>query len=297
MKSIIITLLSLILIAASFVWFISDRDRSMWLLNTAVSIANPANVNEDIEYGQKPWQKLDVYPAKDVNNAPVVVFVHGGSWRHGRKDQYRFAADAFLRLGYTVVLPDYIKYPSPQAKFPSFAEDAAAAVAWVKNNISKHNGNPEQVFLSGHSAGAHTVAILTTDSKYLQAEGLSEKDIAGVAGIAGPYSFVPDWEVTKAVFGPENRYPLMDVFNYVDGNEPPTILLHSAADQQVGQYNTDGYFDRLQEKGVNAKKVIYTEPSHIDMVTMLHPWFAKQDEVAKDIDRFFRSLIQPQGDS
>ena len=83
----------------------------------------------------------------------------------------------------------------------------------------------------------------------------------------------------------------MDVFNYIDGNEPPTILLHSQADQQVGQYNTDGYHERLIANGVNAKKVIYSAPSHTDMVAMLHPWLEKEDAITDDIDAFFRSLL------
>ncbi len=291
MKKTLFILGFLAAIAAVLTLIIKDRDRSMWVLNTAVKIANPHPVVSDIQYGDKAWQKLDIYPAQDVSKAPVIVFVYGGSWRHGRKDQYRFAADAFIRLGYTVVLPDYIKYPNPEAKFPSFAEDTAAATAWVKKNIGEYNGDADNVFLAGHSAGAHTVAILTADAQYLNKVGLTENDIRGVAGIAGPYSFIPDWEVTKAVFGPAERYPLMDVFNYIDGAEPATILLHSSNDAQVGQYNTDGLHERLQTAGVTSKKVIYAEPSHTDMVTMLHPWFVKQDDVAKDIDAFFRTLI------
>ena len=288
----ILILVSIIAFGALTLLFVlNDRDRSLWALNTAIKLSNPHPVSADIEYGSQPWQKLDVYPAQNTKSAPVVIFIHGGSWRHGRKDQYRFAADAFIRKGYTVVLPDYIKHPNEEARFPSFATDAALAIKWVKDNISKLNGDPNKVFLAGHSAGAHTVAIVTTDSQYLKQVGLSEKDIAGVAGIAGPYSFIPDWEVTKAVFGPPSRYPLMDVFNYIDGNEPPTILLHSQADQQVGQYNTDGYHERLIANGVNAKKVIYSAPSHTDMVAMLHPWLEKEDAITDDIDAFFRSLL------
>ena len=291
MKILSVVVVIFAFLALTLYYIASDRDRSLWLLNNAIKLTNPHPVSSDIQYGDKEWQKLDVYPSQVSKSAPVVVFIHGGSWRHGRKDQYRFAADAFIRKGYTVVLPDYIKHPNEEARFPSFANDAALAVRWVKQNISKLNGNPDKLFLAGHSAGAHTVAILTTDPQYLSQVGLSEKDIAGVAGIAGPYSFIPDWEVTKAVFGPPSRYPLMDVFNYVDGNEPPTILLHSKADEQVGQYNSDGYYERLVSNGVKAKKVIYNEPSHIDMVTMLHPWFIKQHDVADDIDQFFKALM------
>lgn len=280
----------LLVMAATLLFFVSDRDRGMWLLNSAISIANPQPVVSDLRFGEKEWQKLDVYPQQKT--APVVVFIHGGSWRHGRKDQYRFAADAFLRLGYTVVLPDYVKHPSKQARFPQSVVDGAKALAWVKANIAQHNGDPNNIFLAGHSAGAHTVAMLSTDKQYLAAQGLSTKDIRAIAGIAGPYSFIPDWYVTQEVFGPPSKYPLMDVFNYVDGSEPSTLLLHSVADQQVGQYNIDGLSARMSKANVDVETVLYQDISHIDIVLKLHPWFASGTHVAKDIDKFFRQRLR-----
>ena len=244
---------------------------------------------DDISFGQQDWQKLDVYPQDEA--APVVVFIHGGSWRHGRKDQYRFAADAFHRQGYTVVVPDYVKYPDERAKYPSFAIDGAKAVAWVKDNIDQYNGDATKVFVAGHSAGAHTALMLATDKQFLNAEGLTPKDLSGVIGIAGPYSFIPDWEVTQAVFGPPQNYPLMDVLNYVDGDEPSTLLLHSSADVQVGQYNQEKLSSALQDKGVDVEAVFYQTPSHIDMVTHLHPWFEKQDSLMSDINQFIQKRI------
>lgn len=290
MKKILIVILILAAFAAASLWFVSDRDRGLWALTAALKITNPIESNTDIAYGDKTWQKLDVYPQDKVSS--VVIFIHGGSWRHGRKDQYRFAADAFHRLGYTVVLPDYVKYPSTEAHYPSFAIDAAKAIAWVKANINKHNGDANNIFLAGHSAGAHTALMVATDSQFLKAEGLSENDIRAVAGIAGPYSFIPDWEVTQAVFGPPQNYPLMDALNYVDGQEPSTILLHSKGDTQVGQYNQEKLAAKLKAAKVDVQTVLYQGLGHIDMVTHLHPWFTKHANVSADIDDFFRARIK-----
>jgi len=288
-KNILIIVLILALLGAGFVWFISDRDRGLLFLTTALKISNPIDTVNDISFGQQDWQKLDVYPQDEA--APVVVFIHGGSWRHGRKDQYRFAADAFHRQGYTVVVPDYVKYPDERAKYPSFAIDGAKAVAWVKDNIDQYNGDATKVFVAGHSAGAHTALMLATDKQFLNAEGLTPKDLSGVIGIAGPYSFIPDWEVTQAVFGPPENYPLMDALNYVDGDEPSTLLLHSSADVQVGQYNQEKLSSALEDKGVDVEAVFYQTPSHIDMVTHLHPWFEKQDSLMSDINQFIQKRI------
>ena len=290
MKKFLILLGLAALFGLTLAWFVSDRDRALWLLNNAISLTNSRDVVTDVVYGDKEWQKLDIYP--QATQSPVVVFIHGGSWRHGRKDQYFFAADAFIRLGYTVVLPDYLKHPSPQARYPSFARDGAKALAWVKRNIAQHNGDPENIFLAGHSAGAHTAAMLATDAQFLNDVGLSESDIRAVAGIAGPYSFIPDWEVTKAVFGPPERYPLMDALNYVDGSEPATFLLHSKDDAQVGQYNQEKLASLMSEKGVDVETVLYDGLSHIDMLTHLHPWFSRKANIASEIDRFFRARLQ-----
>ncbi|RBP51608.1 alpha/beta hydrolase [Arenicella xantha] len=295
MKNLLITLLVIGLLVAGFFWFIGDRDRGMWLMNTAIGSVSSATSVTNLTYGDKQWQKLDVYPQKSTS--PVLVFIHGGSWRHGRKDQYFFAADAFSRLGYTVVLPDYIKHPDQNARFPAFIEDGAQALAWVKHNIADYNGDPNNIFVAGHSAGAHTALMLATDAQYLNAVGLTERDLRGVAGIAGPYSFTPDWYVTKEVFGPPDRYPLMDVFNYVDGEEPSTLLLHSKADTQVGQYNQEGLAERLQANGVDVETVLYEQFSHIDILLKLHPWFAGETTVAQDIDHFFKARVETHNNS
>ncbi len=290
MKIVFGVLLFLAIVGATLIWFISDRDRGLWLVNNAISLAQSPKVERDISFGDEAWQQLDVYPQS--KSSPVLVFIHGGSWRHGRKDQYYFAADAFIRMGYTVVVPDYIKYPDERARFPSFVEDGAKALAWVKENIERYNGNPEQIFLAGHSAGAHTALMLASDMQFLSRVGLQPDDLKGVAGIAGPYSFIPDWEVTKTVFGPPNRYPLMDVLNYIDGDEPSTLLLHSQDDAQVGQYNQEQVAKHMREQNVDVETVLYEGIDHIEMVLHLHPWFRKHANISADIDRFFKARLK-----
>ena len=289
MKNLLIIVAVITMLVTAITWFISDRDRGLWLVTAALKIVNPIENITGLAYGNQDWQKLDVYPQADT--APVIIFIHGGSWRHGRKDQYLFAADAFYRQGYTVVLPDYLKYPDQRAKYPSFAIDGAKAIAWVKQNIAEYNGDPSQVFVVGHSAGAHTTMMLTTDKQFLNAEGLAPSDLKGVIGIAGPYSFIPDWEVTQTVFGPPANYPLMNALNYVDGDEPPTLLLHSAGDIQVGQYNQQKMQAALKSKGVDSEAVLYNALGHIDMVTHLHPWFSKEDNLMADIHQFIQKRL------
>ena len=276
-----------------FGYIIVDRDRSLWAFNTALKTATSRTVVSDVPYGDQPWQKLDIYPALNAASAPVIVFIHGGGWYHGRKDQYFFAADAFLRMGYTVVLPDYIKYPAPEAIFPSHLKDIAKAIAWVKNNIAEYSSDGTNLFLAGHSAGAHTVGLLSTDMHYLQAEGLSSSDIGAFAALAGPYNFTPDKPATRAVFGPESNYPLMNPLHYVDGDEPPALLLHSDIDRSVEKRHPREFEAALMSVGSDVETRIYTDLTHADMVTHLHPWLAGKETLALEIDRFFKARMRP----
>ena len=266
------------------------REAGMMALNSALKISREQVVTSDLSYGQQSWQKLDVHAAgPDVESAPVLVFIHGGGWYWGNKSLYYFTADAFTRLGYVVVLPDYVKYP--QGRFPQFVEDGALALAWVKQHIHKYGGNPDALFLSGHSAGAHTGALLATDEKYLNAAGLKREDIKAFAGISGPYNFTPSWQQYVDTFGSEN-FTQMKASTHVDGGEPPMLLVHSTGDTQVGQFNQDTLAESLKGVGSDVDILLYDDSvNHINIMLKVHPWFAEDVNVAKDIDSWFRRFL------
>ena len=148
-----------------------SRSTGLAIFNNTLKLIDPITVNYDIAFGDESWQTLDVYPSDNSHPvAPVIVFIHGGGWNWGDKSMYYFVAHAFVSRGYTVVIPDYVKYP--EGRFPQFIEDGAKTLVWVKENISRYNGNPQQIYLAGHSAGAHTGALLMTDKHYLADVGM-----------------------------------------------------------------------------------------------------------------------------
>ena len=129
-------------------------------------------------------------------------------WRRlasGSKRTYRYVAKALARRGYVAVLPDYRIYP--QARYPDFLDDGALAVRWVKDNAKRFGGDPQKIFLMGHSAGAHIAAMLAIDATWLQKVGLVPgRDIAGLIGVSGPYDFLPlKDETLKIIFGGADR--------------------------------------------------------------------------------------------
>ncbi|TDF39663.1 alpha/beta hydrolase [Alteromonadaceae bacterium M269] len=287
-KPVLLSVLS-ILVLGLYVYLSDARVVGLSILNSSLKIANSYEVVKDVAYGPDEWQKLDVYPQPGDESAPVVVFIHGGAWYWGSKELYYFAAEAFLRLGYTVVVPDYVKYP--EGRFPSFVEDGARALAWTKANISQYSGDPNRLFLSGHSAGAHTGALLMTDKHYLNNVGLNPSDVQGFAGIAGPYNFTPEWPQYIETFGKEN-FEAMKASSHVDGSESPQLLLHAKGDSAVGIFNQETFQKDLENKGSPVDTILYDETvGHNLILLKLHPWFADQTDVAKDIDLFFKKLM------
>ena len=269
----------------------SGSAAALTVLNSAIKLTHRIPVEKNLSYGDEPWQQLNVYTQSKESAAPVVVFIYGGGWHQGKKEHYHFVADALVRRGYVVVIPDYIKYPD--GRFPTFVEDIALATAWVKNNISKLGGNPDQILLAGHSAGAHTGALLVTDPSYFQAVGLNKADVMGFVGLAGPYNFTPKAETYVKAFGPEN-FEIMKANTHVDGSEPPIKLLHSKGDKTVGLFNLETFRNRLMADGVAVETVVFNGIGHADMVLKMHPWFADEIDLAEETDVFFQALIQRQ---
>lgn len=262
------------------------------LLNTQAKFSSDHSVTSNISYGEQLWQKLDLHipSKKNKTELPVLIFFYGGSWDSGNKEQYFFAARAFTKLGYLVVIPDYVKYP--QGKFPTFIEDGATALAWVKQNIGNYGGNTKKLFVVGHSAGAHLGALLVADQSYLQAVDLSPDVVTAFAGLAGPYNFTPEARRIVRVFQPSSNYPKMKVMNHVDGNEPPMFLAHGSSDSTVGVANKDTTIEAIQKVGGKYKDINYQGVSHVGILLSLHSLFDGKATPAKDIDDFFRSYLK-----
>jgi len=117
-------------------------------------------------------QSLDVYAPKDAKNAPVIIFIHGGGWRNGDKSNPGVGskpAAHFCAQGFVFVSSNYRL--TPAGKHPANIQDVAKAVAWVHDHIAEHGGDPAQINIVGHSAGAHLTALVATDETRLKAEG------------------------------------------------------------------------------------------------------------------------------
>lgn len=258
------------------------------VLNTVVPEDGGARrVATGVVYGDLPRQGLDVYAPVTAGRAPVVVFFYGGSWSSGRKEDYSFAAAAFASAGYVCVLPDYRLYPG--VRFPSFLEDCALATAWVEKNIARFGGDPSRIFLAGHSAGAYNAAMVGLDRRYLDAAGGSQGSIRGVAGLAGPYDFLPlDTRTTINVFGEAPRLELTQPVNFVRRGLPPFFLATGADDDLVFPRNTIALAKRLRGVSVPVTEKIYPGVSHSGILLALTVPLRSRAPVLADMLDFFR---------
>jgi acetyl esterase/lipase len=219
-----------------------------------------------VAYDAANGLSLDVYrPAATSRPAPVVVFFYGGSWRNGDRGGYRFVGRALAREGVVVVIPDYRK--APAHPFPAFMHDAAAATAWVHAHAAELGGDPSRVFLMGHSAGAQIAALLATDARYLDARGLRPVQLAGVIGLAGPYDFLPlTSDAIRQALGPASGWPDTQPVNFVDGDEPPFLLLQGAADRTVDPGNAERLAARLRASTVPVQVTMVPGVGHVGLV-------------------------------
>ena len=114
-------------------------------------------------YGLTPVEGLDLY-ATTRPSAPVNVLIHGGAWRAGLAKNYAFAAELFVRAGAHFVVPDFAAVQDVGGSLMLMADQVRRAVAWVYRNARSFGGDPDRLYVSGHSSGAHLAAVvLTTD--------------------------------------------------------------------------------------------------------------------------------------
>lgn len=250
-------------------------------------------VVQDRAYGPDPAQKLDIYIPADNTKQPleVVVFFYGGRWTYGAKENYRFVGSTFADRGFLVVIPDYRKYP--QVRFPVFVEDGAKALSWVYDHIAESHGNPTRIHVVGHSAGAHVGALVTADPRYLADEGKDRSIVIhDFAGLAGPYAFTPDEPDLEDMFGPPQKYPNMQVTTFIDGTQPPMLLLHGERDLAVKYTNVQKLQQQIVERGGCVRSHLYPDVNHTDLIRALSWLNQRNVSVADDITKFFDSCGQ-----
>jgi acetyl esterase/lipase len=221
-----------------------------------------------IAYGDGPRQKLDIYPAAPEAKQPVIVFLYGGAWNSGRRQDYAWAARALAAKGFVVVVPDYRLAPADP--FPAFVDDAAAAAVWAHRNVARFGGDPDRMVLMGHSAGAHIAMMVALDRRFLARGDVPASAIRGVVGLAGPYKFDPNEEgVLRDAFGGYPEPEAVQPVTFARADAPPALLLHGDADTRVRMRNSERLGRELKAVGAAAEVKIYPGVDHAGILLAL----------------------------
>lgn len=218
----------------------------------SLSAQNKYNTETDIPYYPEMKRqvdkylsdrcKLDLYYPTEKKGFATIIWFHGGGLTGGSKE----LPEALKEKGYAIVGVNYRL--SPEVKAPIYIEDAAAAVAWVYENIHKYGGDSAKIFISGHSAGGYLTMMIGLDKKYLAAFNIDADNIAGLIPLSG--QAITHFTVRKEN-GIGDKQPMVDKYAplwHVRNNAPPLLLITGDRDlEMLGRYEENAYLARMMK--------------------------------------------------
>jgi acetyl esterase/lipase len=235
-----------------------------------------------------PEQQLSIFAPKNKKKPhDVIIFVHGGNWTSGRKSQYNFMGSNWAKKGVVYVIIDYPL--SPTAKYDQMAASTAKSVKWVKENIAQYGGNPERIFLSGHSAGGHLAALVSIDDQYFK-DLKMENPITGsilidAAGL-DMYSYLMEEKfqagntyLNTFTNNPETWKKATPLY-HLHQNTPPMIIYRGGKTYPSILKSNEKFIKALKEYAPGTPYHIQENKKHVPMITQFfNPWNGRYGEI------------------
>lgn len=261
------------------------------ILRKANRLGSQLQVAGGIEFDAKNRLALDIYaPSGKPSDRPVIMLWHGGSWQRGSRHDLGFVAGVLASEGYIVVTPSYRLYP--RGVFPSFVQDAASALSWTAKHIKKYGGDPHNLFLAGHSAGAQIAAMLAIDPQYMERVGVNPRDVKGCILLAVPATYVGN--LYKPIFGPGGRKAFLPA-DVARNHKPrmPYLLIHGKLDPIVPFEQGQAFAQLIRGQGGIAEMQAAPLAEHMLVIAAYAPglWrlFAPSHHATIDFIERYRS--------
>lgn len=246
--------------------------------------------HRDIRYAQTEGvaanlQSLDIYTARAAGRGeqaepkPVMIMIHGGGWRNGDKanlPMVQYKAPHFVGSGYVYISINYRLSARPgDPQHPAHVRDCAKAIAWVHDNIDKYGGDPERIFVMGHSAGAHLAALVSTDRRRLGAEGKKLGIIKGTVCLDSAAYDIPRYvnvlgggrgmrRLYENAFGTaEAAWKDASPRHHVAADQgiPPILFFHTGR-RMAGEQLSNELVEALRKAGAPAQAVHAVDKDH-----------------------------------
>ncbi|OGQ81161.1 MAG: hypothetical protein A3G40_11105 [Deltaproteobacteria bacterium RIFCSPLOWO2_12_FULL_57_22] len=240
-------------------WAEGRRKASLRVRGTVKSWLN-------VPYGNSPRQVMDIFPG-DKAGTPVLVYIHGGYWRGGSKDDNCQFAEVFVRRGVTVVVLEHDLCPS--VTVTEIVRQARSAVAWVYGHISAYGGDPSRLYLSGSSAGGHLVAMALAHD--WEKQGLPRHMIKGAVAISGVYDLDAVLHVSvneeirlDAESARENSPFLHPPLPYT-----PLVVAVGGGEPRGWKQMSEDFFRLCRERGVECEYLEIPDAHHFSLSSHL----------------------------
>ncbi len=235
------------------------------------------------EMANSPKMNVFVPRNSKAEQGPVLIFVHGGNWNSGRKGTYDLLGRNFAKKGVVTIIPDYIL--SPNADYDGMTQQIAAVIQWAKDSVSKYNGNPNEIFITGHSAGGQLGALAVMNPKY----GIDASSIAGIifndaAGLdmkrylmENPPTVVDNYLITWTK-NPDNWQQASPIY-FINKDTPPFLIYIGDKTYASIKKGNSNFISALHPFQSNVTP-IHLNKKHVPMVTQYFwPWSNRFAEV------------------
>ena len=223
----------------------------------------------DLAYGPDPKQVLDLYlPEGEVSDAPVFLFLHGGGFREGDKAHYGSVAEPFVNRGVITAIASY-RLTGSGSHYPDQPDDVKSTVKWLFENIKQYGGNPENIYVGGHSAGAILSADIGVDRAWLVEMGMPKEILKGIVPVSGPYDVRArgrPGEVYTYAPTPELREQASPILHV---NDPVPAALVAVGSEEGYQESSVAFTEALKAAGVDAHYLLLEGEDHADTALSL----------------------------
>lgn len=248
------------------------------------------SIRHNLTYGLKARQRLDLYISDRKQQKPLILFVHGGAWRHGDKSAYKFVGEAFSRFGYDVAVMNY--HLAPEHKFPSYVTDLAVALNYLEQQQAKLGISTENIALMGHSAGAFNIASLLYHPQHYDLT--IKQNIKALIGIAGPYHF--DYKgdpLAEHAFEHDVPFDQVMPYYFVKNNSVKHYLFLAENDQIVKDKNSLDFKLQLEQQGNHCEIRVIPKTGHISIMgsvsSLFSRFFKTRSEIIEILDHIFKN--------
>ena len=216
----------------------------------------------NVSYGNSPRETLDIYAA-DKPGGPVLVYIHGGYWRSGSKEDNCNFVPTFTKRGATVVLVEYDL--CPQVTVTDIVRQTRASIAWVAKNIMRYSGDPARLYVSGHSAGGHLTAMALAHD--WTKESLAPDCIKGAVATSGVFDLdmVMQISVQEQVRMTAEVAKLNSPFMNPPKVKCPLVVAVGGAEPKGWQQMSEDYFNYCKQQGMNAEYLVVPGANHYTM--------------------------------